>query len=467
MPARQASALALCLALLWTALPVFAADPPAAPDPAAALRSGPVLGPAEMTRATVWLQTWRPERIQIRYWPQGRPEAARLSEEIRTAAAGDHIARFVLDGLGMGGRYEYEVYLGGARIARPYPLTFQTQPGAAWLYDGGKTPAPTFRFAVGSCAYVNDPPFDRPGEAYGGDYGIFESIAAQKPDFMLWLGDNVYYREADWQNEAAMRYRYAHTRSLPEMQALFGATHSYAIWDDHDYGPNDSDLTYPLKEASLRIFQDYWMNPSYGTATVPGVFTRFDWADVDFFLLDDRYHRSPNKSPAGPDRRMFGRAQMDWLKASLANSRATFKIVVGGNQILNPVVLYEGMGAFPAEQKELIDYLRQARISGVLFVTGDRHLTELIRRTDFPGLYPLYDFTSSPLTSGAVPTQNAQREADNPARVPGTWVTGARNFGMIEVSGPRDDRVLTLRTLDVQGQELWKKEIRASELKFP
>ena len=56
MPARQASMLALCLALLWTARPVFAADPPAAPDPAAALRSGPVLGPAEMTRATVWLR---------------------------------------------------------------------------------------------------------------------------------------------------------------------------------------------------------------------------------------------------------------------------------------------------------------------------------------------------------------------------------------------------------------------------
>ena len=451
--------LALSLALCTLLTPAAAQQAP--PDPAAWLRSGPMLGPSSMTATTVWLQTRQPVRAQVRFWKQGKPDSARLSDSVQTSAAGDHIARIALTGLEFGTRYEYEVYLDGLRVARPYPLAFQTQP--SWLWKSNPPVPPDFRFAVGSCAYVNDPPYDRPDPPYGGEYEIFGAIAQQKPDFMLWLGDNVYLREADWESEAGIRYRYAKDRSLPEMQALLGTAHHYAIWDDHDFGPNDSDRTYGLREESLRVFQDYWLNPTYGTADTPGVFTRFGWADVDFFLLDDRYHRSPNRMPQGPDTRMLGPGQMLWLKESLANSRATFKVGVTGNQVLNPLVRYEGLGKFPGEQQELLGFLREARISGVVFLTGDRHHTELIRR-DLPGLYPLYDFTSSPLTSRAA---DIQKEADNPARVPGTWVRGKRNFGIVEVTGPLDDRRLTLRTLDAQGKELWNHTIQASELSFP
>ncbi len=458
----RTAAMALSLVLCTLLTPFAAPAQQAPPDPATWLRSGPMLGPASMTATTVWLQTRQPVRAQVRFWKQGKPDSARLSDPIQTAADGDHIARIELSGLELGTRYEYEIYLDGLRVARPYPLAFQTQP--SWLWKSNPPVPPSFRIAVGSCAYINDPPYDRPGEPYGGEYEIFGAIAKQKPDFMLWLGDNVYLREPDWENEAGLRYRYANDRSLPEMQALLGAAHHYAIWDDHDFGPNDSDRTYRLREQSLGVFQDYWLNPSYGTEQTPGVFTRFNWSDVDLFLLDDRYHRSPNSMPAGPDKRMFGREQMQWLKEALANSRATFKIVAAGNQILNPVVFYEGLGKFPVEQQELLDFLREARISGVVFLTGDRHHTELIRRADIPGLYPLYDFTSSPLTSRA---GKLEREADNPARVPGTWVAGARNFGILEVTGPLDDRRLTLRTLDVKGKELWNHTIKASEVSFP
>jgi alkaline phosphatase D len=457
-PLPFAFSLSLGLALVaLTALPVLGQA--AAEDPASWLRSGPMLGPAEMTETTVWLQTRHPVRVQARFWKQGQPETARLSEEVLTGAAGDHIARLLLTGLDFGTRYDYEVYLDGRRVARSYPLTFQTQP--MWRF---RADPPDFRVAVGSCAYINDPPFDRPGEPYGGGYEIFRAIAAARPDLMLWLGDNIYYREADWLSEAGMRYRWAHDRALPELQPLLGAVHHYAMWDDHDFGPNDADRTFRHREASLRVFRDYWPNPSFGTAETPGIFTRFEWGDVEMFLLDDRYHRSPNDMPASPEKRMFGEAQLRWLKEALASSNATFKIVAGGNQLINPMTFFEGFGDYPAEQKELLDFLREARIEGVVFLSGDRHHTELLRRQE-PGLYPLYEFTSSPLTSGG---SRSEREEDNPARIPGTWVTdGRRNFGLLELSGKADDRVLTLRTLDLQGKELWRHQIKASELRFP
>ncbi|HXG68425.1 MAG TPA: alkaline phosphatase D family protein [Blastocatellia bacterium] len=449
--------LSALIALVLTATAIAAQQ--AQPDASAWLRSGPMLGYSEMTETVVWLQTRKPARAQLRFWKQGRPETARLSEPVQTSEAGDLIARFTLSGLEFGTKYDYEVYLDGLRVARPYAMTFQTQP--MWRY---RADPPTLRVAMGSCSYINDPPYDRPGKPYGEGYDIFTAIAAQKPDLMLWLGDNVYYREADWLSESAMRYRYAHTRELPELQPLLASAHQYATWDDHDYGPNNSDRTFRLRAAALRVFKDYWANPAYGTEETPGVFGRFEWGDVEFFLLDDRYHRSPNDMPNGPDKVMFGEAQLRWLMESLRSSRATFKIVVGGNQMLNPLTFYEAFGNFPDEQKRLLAFLRDARINGVLFLSGDRHHTELIKIEE-PGMYPLYDFTSSPLTSGG---SRNEREANNPARVPGTWVTdGVKNFGLLEVSGPEKDRKLILRTLDRAGKELWRHEIKASELRFP
>ena len=428
------------------------------PNPSAWLRSGPMLGHSEMTETVVWLQTSKPCSAEVRFWKQGQPLTARISEIVKTSDENDFIARFKLTRLEFGTRYDYEIYLDGWRVPLASSPSFQSQ--AMGRY---RTDPPPLRLAIGSCAYINDPDYDRPGNSYGGGYEIFQTIARQKPDAMLWLGDNIYYREADYLNETAMRYRYAHGRALPEMRELLASTHHYAIWDDHDFGPNDSDRSYRTPETSLRVFKDYWANAAYGTSEVPGVYSRFEWNDVEFFLLDDRYYRSPNRSPLNPRKEMFGAAQMQWLMDALASSNAPFKIIAGGNQMMNPLTPFEAWGNFPEEQKRLLAYLVEARISGVLFVSGDRHFSELIRRVE-PNLYPLYDFTSSALTS--TPAEPATAELNNPARVPGTLVRGARNFGLIETGGTSKERTLLLRTLDASGKEWWRHEIKASELTF-
>jgi len=48
-------------------------------------------------------------------------------------------------------------------------------------------------------------------------------------------------------------------------------------------------------------------------------------------------------------------------------------------------------------KKRLADWLEQQRIDGVVFISGDRHFGELLKIAR-PGAYPLYEFTSSPLT---------------------------------------------------------------------
>jgi alkaline phosphatase D len=124
---------------------------------------------------------------------------------------------------------------------------------------------------------------------------------------------------------------------------------------------------------------------------------------------------------------------------------------------------YEGFQEYKQEQQELLDFIKQHKIEGVVFLSGDRHHTELLK-LELEGLYPLYEFTNSPLTSGF--NANLRDELKNPLRVEGTLVNTERNFGFAKVSGERNNRLLTFQTYSVKGELLWQYEISEKELKF-
>lgn len=428
-----------------------------------------MLAYAEMTDVAIWVQTTKDASVHIRYKKAGTNDEWAKTPTLNAKDPSDNIVVFKISGLATGAKYDYDLYINNSKVDRNYPLQFQTQPH--WRWANNPPVPPTLNIAIGSCAYIADdtmqdgkPKFDRSGTPYGGEFDIFTSIHKTRPDFMVWLGDNIYYREPDWLTEEAMRYRWRKDRQLEQLQALLGSTHHYGIWDDHDFGPNDSDGSFRLKDAALRVFADYFPQVQYGTPETKGCFHRFEWADVEFFMLDNRFHRTPNRFPDGPDKVMFGAQQLRWLKEALSNSNATFKIVAGGNQMLNPMMFYEAFGRFPIEQKSLFDWLAASKIEGLVFLSGDRHSTELLK-VQWPGAsYPYYEYTSSPLTSGS---GRNEREADNPVRVPGTWVTQKRNFGRLVVAGPWRDRKLTMSAHDKDGAELWKHEIKESDLKVP
>jgi alkaline phosphatase D len=406
----------------------------------------------------LWVQLTAPGSVYIRYWPQDRPQETHDSPPLTATADQDLIVKPTLSGLTAGTRYGYAVWIDGQEAARTYPLAFQTQP--LWRHH---TPPPPLKVAFGSCHYDNDPPHDRPGPPWGDDFKIFDEISRAQPDLMLWLGDNIYLREADWTSPTGIAARHARTREMAYLQPLLGAIHHLAIWDDHDYGPNDADRTFPLQNTTRAVFQRYWANPpfdAYPPAQTPGIYAQFSWSDVDFFLLDNRTYRAPAVAPPGPDKPLLGDAQTQWLIDALTASRATFKVIVSGGQVLNPLEIHENWSRYPDERQRLLDTLRDRRISGVVFLSGDRHHSELIKLT-LPGLYPLYDFTSSPLTAGI-----GDGDPDHPARVPNTLVR-ARSFGLLSFDGPKGARTLTMQAIDAEGAVLWEHTILANDLTPP
>lgn len=349
-----------------------------------------------------------------------------------------------------GTAYEALLISGGSGLDT---LRFTTQP----LWDF-RTDPPAFKVLAGSCAYINEPEYDRPGDGYGGQYEIFETMSQAQGDLMVWLGDNIYLREVDFGSYAGFGHRYTHMRTTPELQGLLGDMPHVAIWDDHDFGPNDCDGHFVRKEWSQQAFESFWANPSYGLpGGEGGITTQFRFMDVDFFLLDNRFHRV-NHHNTTQTAQVIGEEQMDWLMGALSASRAPFKIVAIGGQVLSDAAIYENLAQFPEERSELLKRLDEEDIRGVIFLSGDRHNGELTR-LQLPGGNWVHDLTSSPLTSGSYD----HSDEPNTLRVPGTMI-GVRHFAELNFSGPRKDRSLEIVMRGVQGDTLWTHRLRAKDL---
>ena len=417
------------------------------------VQSGPMLGYSDHREVALWIQTKAEATVQFRFWDLENPTAKRRTESVKTEKKNAFALEIHADSLLPGKKYQYEVLINGKTQKFDYPLQFQTL--ALWQF---RTDPPAFTVAVGSCAYVNEPFWDRPGRGYGDSMMVFKTLHEQKPDLMLWLGDNTYTREGDWNTKSGFQHRYTHTRSLPEMQPLLASTHHYATWDDHDYGPNDGDRSFWNKEMASETFDLFWANPNGKPLGKGSVVNTFGWGDCQVFMLDDRWFRAPNNSKDST-RAFFGEEQINWLIDALTYSKANFKIITCGGQVINDARMFENYAVYPVERRKLIDRITAAGISGVFFLSGDRHHAEL-SKLERLGTYPLYDLTTSPLTAG---THNPGNEP-NTLRVPGTLYNG-RNFALLKLSGPAKDRVMKVQVMSNLGRLIWEKDFKASELK--
>lgn len=422
--------------------------------------TGPMIGYTEHREVCIWVQTTCAEKVTLRYQrKQSDEKPVDMIQQVKDAKQCTPVnLKFYPALLEPGITYSYEILLDGKKASFPYELSFTTKPLWEWRID-----APEFSFLAGSCLYVNDSAYDRPGQQYGQGTDILKTMSNTPAHMMLWLGDNTYTREVDYSSASGLRYRYQHMRVLPDMQKLLATKMNYAIWDDHDFGYNDGNKTYPLKGISRGIFQEYWANQTYGESD-EGIYTTFSQSDAQFFMLDNRFFRDENylDEKRHPNKSQLGEKQLDWFLQSLLKSRATFKFVCMGGQFLNEYTDKESYQFFKNERKKIINFIVDNKISGVIFLSGDRHHTELLRNVSVKDSlgYALYELTSSAISSGP----NTKAEKDNPMRVESTLVI-ENNFCKLTLSGKRKERLLTIQSLDKNGTELWKQSISENELK--
>lgn len=362
--------------------------------------------------------------------------------------------------------------------------------GAAWFRWGvwtvllGLMMAPVVRgddtvvsrIAFGACARQ-----DRPQP-------IWDAIVDAQPQRFIFLGDNIY---ADTEDMDVMRQKYALLGAQPGYQKLKSFCPILATWDDHDYGVNDGGVEYPKKRESQQVFLDFFEVPANDPRRRrEGVYSAQVFGPVgkrvQVILLDARYFRSPltvgfvpgepgegyrgKYAPnSDPSATMLGEAQWKWLEEQL-QVPAEVRILGSGVQVLSNLHGSEMWGNFPRERTRLLELLRKTRAEGVVFLSGDRHLSEISCMTaeDPEGIgYPLYDVTSTSLN---VPSGNFTKAGTrfaneiNPYRVGLTYFE--TNFGMIRIDWDAADPVLRLQICDEQGAVVLQQRLPLSRLRM-
>jgi alkaline phosphatase D len=322
--------------------------------------AGPMIGHVTTGSAELWAYDPRAESMTLHWKPEDGRSSVR--NEVRVEPVSGKVFRHRMTGLRADTGYVYQVETGGRE---PVHGSFRTPPP-----EGQPC---RFSYVLTSCMDVKGFP----------KQPAWDEALRQRPAFHLLVGDNVYADSTDYGTLVALHLR---QRTVPNFAKLLANVPTYATWDDHDFGPNDSHAGTPGKGNSLRAFKDLWANPSYGTPDTPGVFFSFRWGDVEFFVLDDRYHRTDERAPNGPDKTQFGPAQLDWLFDGLAKSKATFKIIATGYDVMST--------RYPDELRKLAERIRESRVDGVIFNAGDIHRTEFKQQDHGMG-YPVTQITSS------------------------------------------------------------------------
>ena len=380
---------------------------------------------------TVWVRASGSFAVDLEYSTD--PTFERVFKGSSAAARRENENCVVLQATGLlpATRYYYRLKFAG-EIDRYQPLPYHTTTAPA-----GPS---SFTVAFGSCCRIQ---FDR-------NQPIFDVVRRLEPNMFFWLGDNIY---ADTDDPGALSELYTRQRVVESLEPLLRSTPQLAIWDDHDFGYNDSDGLSRFKQDSLRQFRSYWANPASGSDGAPGIWFRQSYGGVDFFFLDGRYHRDPSVAPDGPAKTMLGATQKAWLKSELLKSRAPFKVLVSGGGWSSAEKLDGGdsWAAYQHERDEIFDFIRDRQIGGVLCISGDSHMGELncIPRSATGG-YDIYDMCSSPLAQMPAVKQLAQVPE---MRVRDVWSRSV-NVGFLRFEmGARPRLTYTLH--DVLGEPIW------------
>lgn len=376
------------------------------------LMQGPMLGATQPNSIYIWSRVSGPFTVQIEYSETKDFEEVKTSNIITTEKAKHYIALFELSNLKANTQYFYRLRIEGdldKYVKDEFPFSFKTAPLAKTNTE--------FSVAFGSCARFQS---DR-------EQPIWKAIYKEQPDLFLWIGDNIY---GDALDTDILREEYLRQRDIAALQPVIRNIPNLAIWDDHDFGLNNHNKTNPIKKEALDVFKQVWANPSYGEKNNAGVYFKYSYGDVDFFFLDCRYHRDPNKQEDTQEKSFLGKQQYNWLVDGLSKSNATFKLIISGSGWSAA----KGTGgdswaSFLNERNRLFNDITHNKVSGVVLLSGDTHVGELnaIPWTKNGG-YDFYDLVSSPLAQSSSGDNWMNRKPE--AKIRPIYFSGV-NFGNI------------------------------------
>jgi len=202
--------------------------------------------------------------------------------------------------------------------------------------------------------------------------------AAERTDLdaFLFCGDNAYCDGATTLSD--YRAEYVAHFGRPEHVAIRAATGMYITWDDHEITNDTNPET--LDPAQLATaFKTFFEHAPISEPTPRQIWRSARWGTTaEIFILDCRSERLPS-TIISQNPIYISPAQMTWLKAGLAASPCAFKLIINSVPITNMPAVWDvyptdRWEAYGAQRTEILRFIDDSAIPGVLWISGDFHL---------------------------------------------------------------------------------------------
>ena len=302
-------------------------------------------------------------------------------------------------------------------------------------------------------------------------FEVYARMAAEGNAFNINLGDTIYSDSGVGGTPAlTVEQKWAKYRlnlSLPALMQLRAAAGLYSHWDDHEFVNDFTRAEHgdELYRAGVKAFSDY---APVTYRSDDGLYRSFRWGkNLELFFLDERSFRSAKASAGGgcnvpgggpdlaptapqavrnafaslvpalaqpvapaclaaiadPQRTMLGARQYDRFTAAIAQSAATFKVIVNEVPVQQFYALpYDRWEGYAAERTRLIEFLR-TNVKNVVFLATDTH-ANFVNDVRLQTLEPPGPVNSGILevVTGPVATNTFAKEIDATLRAPGTGI---------------------------------------------
>ena len=218
-------------------------------------------------------------------------------------------------------------------------------------------------------------------------YPMLEAIKNLDPHFAVLTGDTVYYdtpKQGRAKTRDELRAKWHAQFDQPRFRDLLAAVPVFHMKDDHDFRVDDSDNAgdyAPSPELGIATFREQVPVVPPGDGETPTYRTVRCGKDLQIWLVEGRDYRSPNAALDGPGKTIWGEKQYQWLTRTLADSDATFKVLVSPTPLVGPddkrkTDNHTNFGGFRHERGRFFDFLKAEGLlesSEFLVLCGDRH----------------------------------------------------------------------------------------------
>lgn len=303
---------------------------------------------------------------RLSWWPEDRPEAKAYTDWLAVDPNHDFTRQVVLADLEAHQRYELEIESQSAdgKSGQSLSGSFQTALGS----DMNEP----FRFVISTCQSWKTRDKGTAG------LQIYDHMLELDPAFFVHLGDIVYYDkrsaggDVDARTPELARFHWNRWYGCTDIVKFHKQVPSFFIKDDHDTVTNDSvpgmrvgDLTW---DKGLSIFRE---QAPMGEHT----YRSRRWGkDLQFWIVEGRDFRSPNKMPDSKEKSIWGPEQKAWFKEEVLASDAPFKILFSPTPVVGPDRANKRDNLSNSNWTYEGDEIRKfCAENNVIVICGDRH----------------------------------------------------------------------------------------------